>query len=219
MFSEDYVLRIIRQAISVFAKIFGLKSAGQYQEAIQVIDRTLEQLLGMDAEIIDMMDDENLYILLTKNDVLDLEELEFIADLFKEKGDIQKQKNRINESVNCYVRSLNYYLVISINVEPSGLNKLSQKIADLLQKLASFDFEEQTLLNLYSYYEKVKEYAKAEAILNQLASRDQSKAYISDEIKSFYQRLLEKSEKELADGGVNRAQIQNKLHELESQKK
>jgi tetratricopeptide (TPR) repeat protein len=219
MFSEDYVLRIIRQAISVFAKIFGLKSAGQYQEAIQVIDRTLEQLLGMDAEIIDMMDDENLYILLTKNDALDLEELEFIADLFKEKGDIQKQKNRINESVNCYVRSLNYYLVISINVEPSGLNKLSQKIADLLQKLASFDFEEQTLLNLYSYYEKVKEYAKAEAILNQLASRDQSKAYISDEIKSFYQRLLEKSEKELADGGVNRAQIQNKLHELESQKK
>jgi hypothetical protein len=128
MFSEDYVLRIIRQATSVFARIIGLKNAGQYQKALQVIDKTLEQLLGMDAEVINLLDDESLFVLLTKNDVLDLEELEFIADLFKEKGDIQKQENLTNESFNCYLRALNYYLIIGINTAPHSANKLSQKI-------------------------------------------------------------------------------------------
>jgi hypothetical protein len=217
MFSEDYVLRIIRQATSVFARIIGLKNTGQYQKALQVIDKTLEQLLGMDAEVIYLLDDESLFVLLTKNDVLDLEELEFIADLFKEKGDIQKQENLTNESVNCYLRSLNYYLIIGINTAPHSANKLSQKIGEILNQLEPSDFEEQTLLNLYGYYENEKEYAKAEIMLEKLAAQNQSNASIVAEKKSFYERLLEKSSAELAQGGVNREQIQNKLSKLEFQ--
>mgnify|MGYP005825935737 CR=1 FL=1 len=219
MFSEDYVLRIIRQATTVFARIIGLKRVGQYQEAIQVIDKTLEQLLGMDAEIINLIDDKSLFLLLTKNDVLDLEELELIADLFNEKGDIQGQIKLITESVNCYVRSLNYYLIISLNVEPPCSTKLSQKIDELLQKLESFDFEEQTLLDLYCHFENVKDYAKAENMLNRLAARNQSTVFILDEKKSFYKRLLEKSSKELIDGGISQTQVRNRLRELESPQK
>ena len=119
MFSDDYLIRMIRQATAVFARIIGLKSAEQYQEALQVIDQTLEQLFGIDAEIIRLLDDESLYTLLMKNEVLDLEKLGFIADLFKEEGDIQKLQNQNNESINCYIRSLNYYLMIGINSETS----------------------------------------------------------------------------------------------------
>jgi tetratricopeptide (TPR) repeat protein len=219
MFSEDYILRIIRQATSVLAKIFRLKNAGQYQEAIQVIDHTLEQLLGMDVEIINLLDDESLYTLLTQNDVLDLERLEFVADLFQEEGDILRLKRLIPASDNCYVRSLNYYLVISLNAEPAHAAKLPQKISSLLQKLASFDFDEQTLLNLYSYFENTKEYAKAVSMLDKLAAKVPSAAYITDEKIAFYKRLLEKSPQELTDGGTSRALIQDKLKEVESSRK
>ena len=214
MFSEDYLLRIIRQATTVFAKIIGLKNAGQYQEAIQVIDHTLEQLLGMDAEIINLLDDESLYQLLTQNDVLDLERLEFIADLFTEKGDILRLKKLIQDSDNCYVRSLNYYLVISLNAEPARAAQLPQKISSLLQKLTAFDFDEQTLLNLYSYFENAKEYAKSDSMLEKLAVRVPSAAYITGEKISFYKRLLEKSPQELTDGGISRALIKDKLKGL-----
>ena len=215
MFSDDYVLRIIRQATAVFARIIGLKSAEQYQEALQVIDQTLEQIFGLDAEMIRLLDDESLYTLLTKNEVLDLEKLGFVADLYKEEGDIRKLQNQIDESNNCYIRSLNYYLIIGINSEISSPIKLSQKIDELLQKLDTYPFEEQTLLNLFSYYENGKEFAKAEDMLTRLVAPGDSRAYVMDEMKSFYKRLLEKTPKELVDGGMSRLQIQNKLRELE----
>jgi tetratricopeptide (TPR) repeat protein len=215
MFSEDYLIRMIRQATAVFARVIGLKSVGQYQEALQVIDQTLEQLFGMDAEIIKLLDDESVYKIFMKNEVLDLEKLGFIADLFKEEGDIQKLQNQNNESINCYIRSLNYYLMISINSETSRPIELSQKIGEVLQKLDAYYFEEKTLLNLFCYYENAREFAKADNMLSRLAARNDSKANVVDEMKSFYKRLIEKSPKELAAGGMSRTQIRNKLKELE----
>ena len=111
MFSEDYIIRMVRQHTAVFASIIGLKSAGQYQEALQDIDQALEQLLGMDAVIFRLLDDESQYSLLMKNEVLDLEKLGIIADLFKEEGDIQKLQDQNYECINCYIRSLHYYLM------------------------------------------------------------------------------------------------------------
>lgn len=218
MFSEDYVLRMIRQATAVFAKLIGLKNSGQYQEALQVIDQTLEQLLDLDKETIDLLDDKSFYLLLTKNDTLDLEKLQFVANLFMEKGNIQRQIKLTNESINCYLRALNYYLVICINMGPSCPAKLTQRIDELILNLNSIDFEEQTLLDLFWYYENTNEYAKAEDMLNRVAAKNQATAFITDEKRSFYMRLLEKSPEELTQGGLSRVQIQSKLKELEASK-
>jgi tetratricopeptide (TPR) repeat protein len=215
MFSEDYILRMVRQATAVLASIIGLKSTGQYQEALQDIDQALEQLLGMDPKLIRLLDDVSLYKILTKNDVLDLEKLGLLADLFKEEGDIKKLQNQNNESVNCYIRSLNYYLMISINSEASRSIELSQKIDELLQKLEPYNFEEKTLLNLFYHYENTGEFAKADNMLSGLAARNNSDANAMDEMRSFYKRLMEKSLEELVSGGMSRAQIRNKLKELE----
>jgi len=214
MFSEDYIIRMIRQAIGVLARIIGLKSAGQYQEALRDIDQALELVLGMDANIIRLLDDESLYKILTKNEGLDLEKLELLADLFKEEGDIQKLRGQNIESINCYFRSLNYYLMISINSENSHPMDISQKINELLQKLEPHDFSGTTLLNLFCNYENAGEFAKAEAMLSRLAARNDSEVNVVDEMESFYERLLEKNPKELAAGGMSQTQIQNKLNEL-----
>ena len=88
MLSDDYLIRMIRQGVAVLARIVGLKKAGDYQEALQEVDQSLEQILGLDVELIRSLDDESLYRILTKNEQLDLERLGFLADLFKEEGDI-----------------------------------------------------------------------------------------------------------------------------------
>jgi tetratricopeptide (TPR) repeat protein len=215
MFSEDYLLRIIRQATAVFARVIGLKSAGQYPDALQGIDQALEIILGMDAEIIRLLDDESLYKILTNNEGLDLDKLEFIADLFKEEGDIQKLQDHNNESINGYKRALDHYLVISNTLETSIPTELSQKIDELLQKIDAENFDEKTLLNLFCYHENAGEFAKAELMLNRLAARNDPMTNAVDEMKSFYQRLMEKDSNELAAGGMSRTKIQNKLKELE----
>jgi hypothetical protein len=87
MFSEDYILRMINQAVAFLLKIAGLKKAGDYAEAQQAIDQALELLLGLRADIIKRLDDVSILKALTQQGKLDIHRLALIADLFKEDGD------------------------------------------------------------------------------------------------------------------------------------
>lgn len=214
MFSEDYIIRVIRQATGVLARVIGLKTAGQYQEALRDIDQALELILGMDAGIIRLLDDENLYKILTKDEALDLDKLGLLADLFKEEGDIQKLRDKNKESIGCYNRALNFYLTISITSETFLPLVISQKIEELLQKMEPHDFNGMTLLNLFCHFENLGEYSTAEEMLRRLAARNDSGVNVVDETRSFYKRLIEKSPHELSAGGTSQAQILTKLKEL-----
>ncbi len=214
MLSEDYLVRKIMQFASVIAKITGLKMGGQYQVALEAIDQSLEELLGINAVVAKLLDDESLYRALTINEVIDLERLSFIAELFKEKGDILNLQKQKPESDNCYLRSLHYYLMMSSNKDPSQPYELSQKINELILKLVNYGLPEKTMLDLFCYYENEGEYAKAENILTILVNRPKENADLRYEIISFYQRLLLKSQKELSACGMNKKQIRLKLKDL-----
>jgi hypothetical protein len=214
MLSEDYLVRQIMQFVSVIAKIMGLKMGGQYQVALEVIDQSLGELLGISAELANLLDDESLYKALTINEVIDLERLGMIAELFKEKGDILNFQKQIMESDNCYLRSLNGYLLISSNKDSSQPNELSQKIDELILKLVNYDLPEKTILDLFCYYENEGKYEKAENILSLLVNHPKANADIRSEMKSFYQRLLLKSQKELSTGGMEKNRIRLILKDM-----
>ena len=214
MLSEDYLVRQIMQFVSVIAKIMGLKMGGQYQVALEVIDQSLGELLGISAELVNLLDDESLYKALTINEGIDLERLGMIAELFKEKGDILNLQKQKMESDNCYLRSLNGYLLISSNKDSSQPNELSQKIDELIIKLVNYDLPEKTILDLFCYYENEGKYAKAENILSLLVNHPKVNADIRSEMISFYQRLLLKSQKELSAGGMEKNRIRLKLKDM-----
>jgi hypothetical protein len=214
MLSEDYFVRQIMQFVSVIAKVAGLKMSGQYQVALEVIDQSLGELLGINADMANLLDDESLYKSLTINKVIDLERLRIVAELFKEKGDILNLQKHKLESNNSYLRSLNYYLLINSNKQPSQSYDLTQKINELILKLVNYDLPEKTILDLFCFYENEGEYAKAENILTILINRPKGKIVLREEMISFYQRLLLKSQKELSAGGMNKKQIRIKLKDL-----
>ncbi len=212
MLSDDYLVRKIMQFASVIARIFGLKMGGQYQAALEVIDQSLGQLLGISGELANLLDDESLFGILVKNDVMDYEQLGFIANLFKEKGDILKLQKQNMESNHCYLRSLSYYVMMGNEALPQ--KELSPKIEELMVNLADWSIPEITLNNLFCYYENEGEYAKAEKILKRLADCSVVALDIRKETTTFYQRLLLKSPSELAAGGMEKNRIQLKLHRL-----
>jgi hypothetical protein len=215
MFSDDYLIRMIRQGTAVLARIIGLKKAGDYQEALQEVDQSLEQILGLDVELIRLLDDESLYRILTKNEQLDLDQLGLLADLFKEEGDILDLQDQKPESNNCYIRSLNYYLMMSINQDPSHPIELSQKIKEIILILGDCDLPNETLFNLFSYFENIGEYANADNILTKLATRSEVKSDVRSEMSSFYHRLLEMNPEGLEAGGLSLQQIKSKLKDIE----
>ena len=213
--SEDYIIRMIRQFTGVLARIIGLKNEGQYQEALKEIDQSLELFFGMDAELIKSLDDESLYAILMKNEALDVKKPGYIAYLFKEAGDTYKLQNQNFESINSYLHALHFSLKMSNLTETALPPEISQMIDELLQNLGTYPLEENTLWDLFCLYENEKEFAKADQMLRRLTARIDTRANAVDEMKSFYKRLLEKSDKELAAGGMSQAGIQKKLKEID----
>ena len=214
MFSDDYIIRMIRQATAVLAKIIGLKQAGEYTQALQEIDQALEQSLGMDIDIIRILDDEGVYRILTQNGKMDLEKLEFIADLFKEEGEILLLQGQKQQSDNYFLSSLTYYLKVSLNADASQQEELSRKLEAVVRKLGDHPYPDGILFDLSCHYENNGKYAKAESILTMPSARPGMGANGNSELVAFYQRLLELDPKVLSANGMSRKKIQNKLKEL-----
>jgi tetratricopeptide (TPR) repeat protein len=212
VFKDDYIARIIRQATEALLYAIGLKKAGQYPDAMQAIDQALEQLLGLDADLIRQLSDEALLNLLTMQDQLDLERLELVAGFFKEEGDIHAAENRPAESRRSYLRALNYYLEVGLDEDVQGPTpELAEKIDELAGKLEVSSLPDDTLWAAFCYYEQAGDFAEAEASLSNLAKRPDTRAEILPELIAFYERLLDVPGEELARSHLTKAQVREKL--------
>ncbi len=59
--SEDTLLRMLVAAIAeIVARLALLRSAGNYQKALEVIDQNLEELLGLKADLVRQLDDSQI---------------------------------------------------------------------------------------------------------------------------------------------------------------
>ena len=218
MLTEDYLIRMINLAISALLRIVGLKKAGDFQEARLLIDITFEQMLGLRASVAKNLDDGRLYYLLTRNNRLDTRRLALIAELFWHEGEIAAAQNREQESREAYTRALRYNLEVlfSATDDTNLQDEVRPKIELLTQSVDVASLGAETLWPLAGYYEDSGAYALAENILLLLAGRPELQNEIRPELVAFYGRLLEKPEQALESGGVNHAQVRERLKRLQS---
>ena len=191
MYTEDFILRMINQAVAVLLQIAGFRQAKQYQQAQQAIDQSLEQLLGLRTDLLKQLDDEVIFRMLTLQGHLDIERTLVIAELFKAEGDILADQNRMNESKQSYLRALNFYLEASLNDQNvSPPSKLPEQVDWLVSMADLTPLPDNIQFSLFNYYEHSADYAKAEAALEELARRPGLSADLQPEMAAFYQRLL-----------------------------
>ncbi len=81
MYEKDYVLRIASQAARVSARLLGLKQAGQYAEALALIDQTLQEDIGPRLGLVDQLSARELILMLRSGLALDIEKAFFLAAL------------------------------------------------------------------------------------------------------------------------------------------
>jgi hypothetical protein len=209
-------MRMINQAVAALVAIAGFKKAGQYQQAQQAIDQALEQLLGLRADLIHRLDDEAILRALTRQDKLDVERLALVADLFKEEGDVLAAQGQAANSQASYLRALNFYLEAGLADETPPPPALTQKAWALAIQLGPPALPDDTLWALFCYAEQAGQYNSAESALSHLAARPGVYADLRPELLAFYQRLLALPPTELARHGLSRAQIEEKLVQIQS---
>ena len=215
MYTEDFILRMINQAVAVLLQIAGFRQAKQYQQAQQAIDQSLEQLLGLRADLLKQLDDEVIFRMLTLQGHLDIERVMVVAELFKAEGDILADQNRMAESQQYYLRALNFYLEANLsdqNISPP--TKLVEQVEWLVSQAALMPLPDDIQWSLFNYYERTAEYEKAEAALVELTSRPGLYADLQPELVLFYQRLLALPPADLTRTQLDRELVQERLDKV-----
>ena len=160
MLTEDYFMRMINQMLAVLTQILYHREAGQYQEAQELIDQSLEQLLGVAPHLLKQMDDLSLLRLLTTQGELDPDRLAMVANLYKLEGDLLIDQNKNREAVLDYQRALIFYLEIRLSGKDQGQNDLDGNINDLYRKLSGRKLPLEVRIQLFDYYDKHPNYQK-----------------------------------------------------------
>jgi tetratricopeptide (TPR) repeat protein len=216
MLTEDYIMRMINQMVAVLAKLIGLKDAGQYQSAQQVIDQSLEQLLGLKPELLKHMDDSSILNLLTSQGELGTERLNILAELYRHEGDILKYQNRTQEAISDYQRALYFYLQLPDHQKDQDSSKIKQKISNLFIELEDVNLPVEILYQLFDFFERNGEFALVKDVITRLLHSPEVDSHIITDLITYYERLLESSEADLRSGGLTRAQVEQNLERLKN---
>ncbi len=133
--SEDTLLRMLVAAIAeTMARLALLRTAGNYQQAFEIIDQNLEELLGLKADLVRQLDDQKIIEMLTTNDFLDVGRLYHVAELFRQEGEIRNEQGQTAQAHISQVRALNLYLEVGFAVENDFL-EADDRIDELFDDL------------------------------------------------------------------------------------
>ena len=211
MLTEDYFMRMINQMLAVLTKIIGLKDVGQYQEAQQIVNQSLEQLLGMPSGLLKQMDDSSVMNILTTQGELVSDRLYMVANLYELEGSILTDQNRIPEANIDYLRALTFYLEIALKGEIQYSSELNDKIEHLQLKLSDQVLTVDTYYRLFDYYEQLGKYYLFDNQISNLLLAHEDPSEILPGLIIYYEELLEKNDQELSAGGISRARVQAQL--------
>ena len=155
MLTEDYIMRMINQAMSVLLIALGLKKAGQLNEALQSFDQAIETLLGLDAHLVKQLDDSLLLEKLTFLGKLDIDRLLVLADIYREEAEVYSLQGQSESSQFAAQRSLRLYLEVALAGEVIPNLEIIQKIEPLRLKLAAPTLPFETRLALLDYLDRL----------------------------------------------------------------
>jgi hypothetical protein len=119
MFREDYVLRMIQQAVAVITAILGLTRLERYPEALVEVDRALQRFVGLNLSLVTALSASELVAMLRWGERLDVGKVVVLAELLQAEGDIYAAQGQTGEAQARHVKSLELLLEVAFETMQS----------------------------------------------------------------------------------------------------
>ena len=214
MFKDDYIMKIIRQASMVFHRAVGLVRTDQLDEAEGVIEEAATEYLGMDWQTVEGNSAEMLISLLGNNDQAGLGQMIMLADLLKAQGIIYVEDENEDGVYASFLKALEIRLALTIGHDLSNAH-LDATIDELVDEhLGEYVLPTPVVQQLFIYYEKTTQFDKAEDVLWELVDDHITDDDMVQTGLEYYERLLQKTDTDLATGGISRAEVQSGFDDL-----
>jgi hypothetical protein len=157
MFTEDYLMRIINQALAALLTAIGLKKRGKYKEARQAVEQAVEWLTGLQAGVVDQMDDDSILSLLTVEERLDVARLAVLADLYWEQGENLLELGEAAPGEAACARALRFTLEAALagegDLSPGNVGKIESR----RKALREDDLPVETRVALLDFFQRLLE--------------------------------------------------------------
>ena len=216
MINKDYILRMAEKFGRALAIILHLREYNKYEEALLYVDDQLLQATGLTSSFINSVSDEMLIQAISPLGVLSVEKCLWIAVLLKAEGEIYEEQAKTNESYYRYIRSLRLYLLLLPHEASLQDSNLANDIQELLNKLGEYELPIEIQEKLFSYYENVGKYDKAEDVLFDVLDTHSANGEMIERGRAFYTRLQARSDVELLMGNLSRTEVAEGSAQLEA---
>lgn len=213
MLQRDYLMKMTQMLTTVLTKVLFNKEKKNYIEAEKEIESAAKTIVGLDLNLIKILNVEDVIKLMKTSDVYAGRCL-ISAELLKEYGDILGEKDRINESIDIYIKSLWLYLETMLTKELPEPEIYFDRVNFLIKSLTTAGSDTSLKIKIFEYYEYSGQYSKAEDILFELVDSDAEG--IKDKALKFYERLQLKSEEELVKGNFSLEEVEESIEEINS---
>ncbi len=152
MFSEDYIVRIIRQATAAVAAALGFSRAGRQDEALAQLDQTLQQFWGLSLGVAEQLPVDNLLALARWEQSLDFGKLVVLAEVLQAEGEIYAGQGRAAESDDRRLKALAILLELALAGGQADRQALAPRLDALLGRLTDAVFPAELNDRLAAYY-------------------------------------------------------------------
>ena len=216
---QDYIMQLIEQLRGVFPYILDMVKSGNYEEAHGMIDQVCRELVGVSSGGLVRLTDADILRELRADATMAWEEKAFyLATLLKEDADIYEEQEMEEQSVPRYNTAVLLCIHVALQ-DKERANEYQEAITEITTILEEYELSAQTYATLMTFYETVGDFGKAEDILYEWfdaelefsGSDDPNPAEIGE---AFYQRLLLKTDMELEQGNLPRAEVESGLQDL-----
>ena len=211
MITRDYFLRMIHQLAQVIAKVLKLTEVKQYNDALEEIQLSSKQLLGMDLRLLTSLSDTEFIRLLSLGERFEVEKCVVTAKLLRLIGEVREGQVDDIGKYHSYTTSLSLLLELLFRESETLPKEYFDEIDVLISKLSSYDLSSDLLRKLFRFYGIVRRYDAAENVVFDLVERDSG--FGAEGVK-FFERLRTKSDEELEEGNLPRNEVEAGIAEL-----
>ncbi|OPA74319.1 hypothetical protein BVG16_24665 [Paenibacillus selenitireducens] len=212
MFSRDYLVRLIEDMTSVLGKAMGLRQENKLTEAEWEIDDLFQRRFRLSGPLIHSLSPEDLITMFTFNGVLESDRVQGVALLLKEQALIDEAKNDPAQATVRRMKALHLLAYASVHGAPVKWIQTHDEMNQLIELLQGKGMAVSLHQVLWTYYESVGNYAKAEDHLFYIRDRQID---VTEEGIAFYHRLLEQTDEALEKGGLPRGEVLQGLSQLQ----
>jgi hypothetical protein len=218
MIRKDQTSALVQQMEELLPRLAELKQQQRFQEAIDDINETVRTNLGLAPRFVKGVTDQDL-LGMVRSGLINAERAVVLAKLLKERADINWAQGQPNNGLIRTLKALTLYLEVFDKQRDGVFGPYFSDVELLAANAADHSLPGPTRKKLFHFYEASGKYSKAEDILFEALESPGDDEWLGMG-REFYDRLTEKSDRELEAGNLPREELEESrsdLARLESQ--